>query len=112
MSSSDFALRVYTMLQKVPAGKVVTYRILGDALGTRAYRGIGQVLKRNPQIGIIPCHRVIRSDLTIGGFMGAMHGECIERKRTMLAGEGVKFNEWGKLEDPNRLYLLPRAFSL
>lgn len=88
---------------RVPEGRVVTYKILADALGCRCYQAIGQALRRNPFAPEVPCHRVIASDLTIGGFGGETSGERIESKLSLLAQEGVPF-ENGRLADPSRLF--------
>lgn len=81
----------------------MTYKILGDTLGCRCYQAIGQALRRNPFAPEVPCHRVIASNLTIGGFGGETSGERIKSKLSLLAQEGVLF-ENGHLADPGRLF--------
>lgn len=89
--------KTYELLKKVPAGKVTTYKALADAMGTRAYRAIGQFMKHNPLAfescddpeKRIPCHRVVASDGTIGGFMGKKTGVEITKKIALLQKEGV-----------------------
>lgn len=81
--------RVYSLLRQVPRGRVTTYKALADVLGVKAYRAIGQILKRNPDAPAIPCHRVVASDGTIGGFMGKTAGAAIQRKIALLKQEGV-----------------------
>jgi methylated-DNA-[protein]-cysteine S-methyltransferase len=49
-----FSERVYDLLRKVPEGRVTTYKELANALGTRAYRGVGQAMKRNPYASEVP----------------------------------------------------------
>ena len=49
-----FAEKAYDLLRKVPAGRVTTYKELAHALGTKAYRGIGQAMKRNPYAPEVP----------------------------------------------------------
>lgn len=93
-----FSERVYDLLLTVPKGKVTTYKAIGDALGVKAYRAVGQVLKRNPDAPRIPCHRVVSSDGKIGGFMGQRKGESIAEKIVRLRNEGV-FTENGKVKD-------------
>ena len=85
----SFAENVYELLLTVPKGKVTTYKAIGDALGVKAYRAVGQVLKRNPDAPRIPCHRVVSSDGKIGGFMGQRKGESISEKIVRLRDEGV-----------------------
>lgn len=86
-----FADRVYEKLREVPAGRVTTYKALARALDTKAFRAVGTALKNNPFAPAVPCHRVVKSDGTIGGFMGRTKGETIEKKMQMLAAEGIKF---------------------
>jgi len=87
---TPLAKKTYDLLKKVPPGRVTTYKILADALGTRGYRAIGQILRTNPYAPIIPCHRVIASDGTIGGFMGNTKGSAIKTKIKLLQQEGVR----------------------
>lgn len=85
----NFAERVYEVTRRIPKGRVATYRLIGEVLGTRAYQAIGQSLKKNPYAPEVPCHRVIASNLTLGGFMGKRSGEEIEIKKKLLEEEGV-----------------------
>lgn len=85
-----FADKVYEELRKVPKGKVTTYKLLAEKLGTKAYRAVGSALKNNPYAPEVPCHRVIKSDGKIGGFMGKMSGEEVARKIVLLRNEGVE----------------------
>ena len=99
--SSPFAAQVYTALRKVPAGRVITYAALGRRIGCRSPRAIGQALRANPFAPQVPCHRVIASDLTIGGFKGHTSGRALAQKLRLLAAEGIVFNN-GHLSDPKR----------
>lgn len=85
-----FAEKVYEQLKKVPKGKVTTYKKLAEQLGTKAYRAVGSVLKNNPYAPIVPCHRVVKSDGKVGGFMGKMTGEEVAKKIVLLRNEGVE----------------------
>lgn len=101
---SGFVEKVYDVCARVPYGKVIDYKGIAHAIGTNAYQAIGQALKRNPYAPRIPCHRVVRNDLSIGGFMGHTKGEPIERKKKLLEDEGVIFDEnTQKLQDKTRL---------
>lgn len=86
---SSFQQNVLHEVTQIPWGKTKSYRQLGDSLNSRAYQAIGQVLKKNPCAPWIPCHRVIASDGTIGGYMGAIQGEAINKKRQLLAAENI-----------------------
>jgi len=100
---TSFEDRVYAALKKVPRGRVTTYKILAGQVGCCSARAVGQALKRNPFAPRVPCHRVIASDLRIGGFGGRCSGPQIRRKRALLASEGVLFSK-GVLADPARVF--------
>ncbi|KKT41465.1 MAG: Methylated-DNA/protein-cysteine methyltransferase [Microgenomates group bacterium GW2011_GWC1_44_37] len=89
-------------MKDVPKGRVTTYRALGEKLGTKAYRAVGQALKNNPYAPEVPCHRVVRSDGSIGGFMGKIEGTEIERKISILESEGVTVVR-GRIVDFNKI---------
>lgn len=95
---TDFEQRVYAMVRLIPKGRVVTYKTLAQALECRCARAVGQALKKNPYAPEVPCHRVIRADLTMGGYAGAMRGARLGRKRTLLMEEGVEFDQRGRLK--------------
>ena len=63
-----FKDKVLELVKKIPKGKVTTYKLIAEKLRTKAYRAVGNALNKNPFIGLIPCHRVIRSNGEIGGF--------------------------------------------
>lgn len=86
---SEFAERVYALLRNVPPGRVTTYKLLAEALGTPCYRAVGHALRNNPYAPIVPCHRVVASSGHIGGFMGKTNGPAIRKKIALLRTEGV-----------------------
>lgn len=64
----DFALRVFSVVKKIPRGKTLTYKQVAALAGRpRAYRAVGNILHKNFDPAI-PCHRVICSDGTPGGY--------------------------------------------
>jgi methylated-DNA-[protein]-cysteine S-methyltransferase len=78
---------VYTLLTEIPPGKVSTYRDIATALGRpKASRLIGSIIANNPNPISVPCHRVIKSNGEIGGFM---YGQ--QKKREILEKEGIIF---------------------
>jgi methylated-DNA-[protein]-cysteine S-methyltransferase len=88
---------VYSLLKTVPKGKVTTYKELARASGINSPRAIGQFMKKNP-FGYsechdpktqVPCHRVVASNGTLGGFMGKTTGLTIDKKIKMLEEEGI-----------------------
>ena len=86
-----FHRKIYTILKKVPKGKVTTYKALAEAAKTKAYRAVGQAMRCNPYAPIVPCHRVVASDGSIGGFQGSKNtkGKEIRKKVRMLRSEKV-----------------------
>jgi methylated-DNA-[protein]-cysteine S-methyltransferase len=101
-ATTPFAARVYAALTQVPAGQVITYAALARRIGCRSARAIGQALRANPFAPDVPCHRVISSDLTPGGFQGRTTGSALAGKLDLLRAEGVTFHN-GRLADPGRL---------
>ncbi len=107
MKTTEFQMNVYAATRLIPKGKVTTYKYIGDFIGTRAYRAVGNALRRNPFAPEVPCHRVIASDLTIGGFGGEKTGRKPEEKKALLKQEGVAF-EKGRLKDTSCLFTFGR----
>ena len=79
-----FNQKVWALTARVPAGKVTTYGRIAEALGTKAYRAVGNALNRNPYAPAVPCHRVVGGNGSLTGFAGGL-----EKKRRLLAAEGV-----------------------
>ena len=98
-----FETRVYDATRLIPKGFVSTYAIIGKIIGCRSAQAIGQALSRCPFGPEVPCHRVIRSDLTLGGFGSQLDGPEMIRKTRLLATEGIKFKD-AKLVDERRLW--------
>lgn len=88
---ASFSQKVYQLTKKIPKGKVSTYKEIARALRTNAYQAVGQALRRNPYAPIVPCHRVVANDGTLGGFAGKRKGKQIQRKKTLLKKEGIEF---------------------
>lgn len=101
--------KTYQLLKTVPAGRVTTYKALADALGTKAYRVIGQFMRHNPYASTVPCHRVVAGDGTIGGFMGAKSGKEIQKKMRMLRSEGIKISGKRIVNFPAVLFHFPTS---
>ena len=82
---SPFAQKVLQTLAKVPYGKTITYGQLAKRAGSpKAARAVGNVLASNPLPIIIPCHRVIAGDGSLGGFSGP---KGVKLKRQLLLME-------------------------
>ncbi len=84
-----FSDKVYKLCSKIPRGKVSTYKEIGNALNIAAYQAIGGALKNNPNAPIVPCHRVVSANGSIGGFHGHTTGKFITKKINLLKKEGV-----------------------
>ncbi len=85
---SRFQLRVLLSEREIPYGKTATYSWLAKKAGIRSPRAVGSALARNPFPIVVPCHRAIRSDRTVGGFQGGGR-----MKRAFLIMEGVRFDD-------------------
>jgi methylated-DNA-[protein]-cysteine S-methyltransferase len=96
MKKETFTQSCYNLLKKIPKGKVTTYKALASALNTKAYRAIGQILKRNPNPIKVPCHRVVKSSGEIGGYQGTN----TKIKANLLKKEGIQISK-GKIENLN-----------
>ena len=68
LKGSDFQKKVWKELLKIPYGKTSTYKKISENLSTKAYRAVGSAIGKNPLVIVIPCHRVIKTDGSIGGF--------------------------------------------
>lgn len=69
MKVTPFQQKVYDFVKTIPKGKTATYKDVAAAIGKpKAYRAVGNALNKNPFAPIVPCHRVIKSDGTPGGF--------------------------------------------
>lgn len=75
----------YKLLKKIPFGKVVTYKNIAECLNSKGYRAVGNAMNRNKNLMRIPCHRVVKSDGKIGGYVLG-----IKRKIKLLRKEGIE----------------------
>ena len=84
---TEFHLKVWAYLRKIPRGSVKTYLQVAKAIGKPlAARAVANAIAKNPYPPKIPCHRVIRSDGSLGGYSGK---GGIKTKRFLLKKEGV-----------------------
>jgi len=84
---SEFEKRILRTAMKIPPGRVATYAQIASLAGKPgAARAVGRVMAKNPFAVVVPCHRVVRSDLSLGGYA---YGS--ELKRAILMAEGVRF---------------------
>ena len=96
---TPFQRRVYDATREVPRGKVTTYKFLANAIRCASARAVGQALRNNPFAPEVPCHRVVRSALTIGGFAGQVRGPKISKKTRLLREEGVRIEKGRVVND-------------
>ncbi len=82
---TKFEEKIYSKLKQVPRGRVTTYADLAKAVGSKAFRAVGNAMNKNPYAPKVPCHRVVSSDGKIGGFASGT-----KNKIKMLEKEGVK----------------------
>lgn len=86
---TDFQRRVWRTLLDIPYGTAISYRELARRADCpRGYQAVGQANGRNPLPILIPCHRVIGADGTLGGYSGGL-----DRKRFLLDLEGIAYRE-------------------
>ena len=88
LAGTRFQLKVWAYLSKIPRGRVKTYSQVAKAIGKPlAVRAVANAIGKNPYAPKIPCHRVIRSDGSLGGYSGR---GGIKTKRFLLKKEGIK----------------------
>jgi AraC family transcriptional regulator of adaptative response/methylated-DNA-[protein]-cysteine methyltransferase len=88
LKGTDFQLKVWEALLKIPMGKLSTYGSIAEQIGTpTASRAVGTAIGSNPIAFLIPCHRVIQSSGNIGGYMWGP-----TRKTAIIGWESAKTN--------------------
>ena len=87
LSGTPFQIKVWNYLKKIPKGKVRTYLEVAKSIGKpKAFRAVANAIGKNPYPPKIPCHRVIKSDGSLGGYSGK---GGINEKRRLLKLEKV-----------------------
>ena len=88
MKGTKFQLKVWSYLKKIPKGSVITYSQVAKSIGKPlAVRAVANAIGKNPYAPKIPCHRVIRSDGSLGGYSGK---GGIKTKKLLLKKEGIR----------------------
>lgn len=91
LEGTPFQRKVWEQLQQIPYGQIISYGELARRIGQPgASRAVGGANRRNPIAVIVPCHRVIAADGSLGGYSGNCIGSA-EIKRTLLKLEGLDF---------------------
>ena len=89
LKGTKFQLKVWNYLKSIPKGKVKSYKEVAIGINRpKSARAVANACAKNPYAPKIPCHRVIRSDGTIGGFSGP---GGIKSKKKLLKKEGISF---------------------
>ena len=87
LKGTKFQLKVWEYLKTIPKGQIRTYSEVAKAIKKpKAVRAVANAIGKNPYAPKIPCHRVIRSDGSLGGYSGK---GGINTKRKLLKLEGV-----------------------
>ena len=87
---TEFQKKVWKAIDKIPFGETRTYKELASSIGhPKAYRAVANACGKNPNPVSTPCHRVISSDGTIGGYSGK---GGIKKKKALLKKEGILFD--------------------
>lgn len=90
---SDFQRKVLLAEYEIPRGRVSTYQRIARHIGIpNGAHAVGTALATNPFPIVIPCHRAIRSDGTLGGYQGGL-----QMKRTLLKMEGIHLDVRGRV---------------
>lgn len=83
---TEFQMKVWAQLRKIPFGQTISYRQLASQIqNEKACRAVGTANGKNPLSILIPCHRVIAADGTLGGYSGGL-----EMKKALLSLESRK----------------------
>lgn len=78
--------RIYEVARRIPYGKVTSYKSIAELIGnSKLQRVVGNAMKNNPFLVIVPCHRVVKSDGSLGNFSLG-----VDFKKYLLTLEGVK----------------------
>jgi methylated-DNA-[protein]-cysteine S-methyltransferase len=105
LRGTEFQVRVWQALRRIPRGQVRSYAgIAADVGSPRGMRAVGMANSANPVAIVVPCHRVVATGLRLGGYSGGL-----EMKRRLLELEGVRVDAgkvipgqlelWDRLDD-------------
>ena len=87
LKGTKFQLKVWKYLKTIPKGKIRTYKQIAAAIKSpKSARAVANACAKNPYAPKIPCHRVIRSDGSLGGYSGK---GGVKTKRFLLQKEGI-----------------------
>jgi methylated-DNA-[protein]-cysteine S-methyltransferase len=101
---TPFRKQTLTLLCRIPPGRWSTYQAMSDYISATSHktcaRAVGSAMRNNPFAPEVPCHRILSSDGSIGGFKGdwGAEGKYAGEKKRLLGEEGVKFDSGGKVK--------------
>jgi O-6-methylguanine DNA methyltransferase len=101
---TPFRKQTLTLLCRIPTGRWSTYQAMSDYITATSHktcaRAVGNAMRNNPFAPEVPCHRILSSDGSIGGFKGdwGAEGKYAGQKRELLGEEGVRFDSRGKVK--------------
>lgn len=85
---TEFEKKVYKAILKIPLGETRSYKWVAEQVGSpNATRAVGTALKKNPFAPMVPCHRVIKSDGSLGNYA---NGQEAKRKLLEMEQEAIK----------------------
>lgn len=91
---TQFEKQVLALVARIPEGRVATYALLAKAISRpRAVRAVGSALGKNPNLVTVPCHRIVRSNGTLGGYRLG-----VRKKKALLESEGVHVSAKNRVE--------------
>lgn len=94
---TEFEWRVLNATMEIPIGETRTYKQIAERIGhPAAVRAVGSALRKNPYPILIPCHRVIKSDGTLGKYAGKDTGrkaELLAQEREIVQAIGKSYSE-------------------
>jgi len=79
-----FFIKIWALTREIPYGEVRSYKWLAEKAHTKGYRAVGSALAHNPFPIIIPCHRIIKQNGSLGGYSAGS-----ELKKKLLRVEGI-----------------------
>ncbi|MFM8717144.1 MAG: MGMT family protein, partial [Spartobacteria bacterium] len=85
----------YAALGGIPAGFVTTYGSIAKLVGCHSSQAVGQALRKNSFAPMVPCHRVVKSNGSLGGYFGNSSVQAQSNKQRLLEEEGIVFDTAG-----------------
>ncbi len=98
--NNNFNKRCYQKLTLIPKGMISTYAEIAKSLDSNAYRAVGNAMAKNPHPVAVPCHRIVKSDGTLGGYALG-----ISKKIQLLKKEGIKIKNNKVVDFESKLFL-------